>query len=169
MINILKELYIKKSKIKHPLIPEYAIAVPKYTDKTANGLTKCIVDFLNMSGHQAERISNTGRYIDNKKVVTDVIGIKRTIGSGKYIKGTGTNGTADISSTIQVKIAGRKLGLSVKWEVKIGKDRQSTAQKEYQQHIESTGGIYHVVKDFEDFYKKYRSIVFSSPNEEPPF
>lgn len=118
----------------------------KYTDKTANGLTKCIVDWINLNGGQAERISNTGRYIDNKKIVTDVLGIRRQIGSGQYIKGTGTNGTADISATIN--------GRSVKIEVKM-KDKQSDAQKRYQESIESAGGQYWIAHDFGEFIFQY--------------
>jgi hypothetical protein len=44
-------------------------------------------------------------------------------------------------------------------EVKIGKDRQSEAQKNYQAMIEKAGGIYWIVKSFDDFYEKYTSII----------
>jgi hypothetical protein len=130
--------------------PDY---VPKttYTDKTANGLTKCIVHWLNLNGWQAERISTTGRYIDNSKIVTDVLGNRKKIGSGKYIKGSGTNGSADISATIK--------GRSIKIEVKIGKDRQSDAQKKYQEMIEKAGGIYFIATDFDDFMMFYKGII----------
>lgn len=130
--------------------PDY---VPKktYTDKTANGLTKCITDWLNLNGWQGERISTTGRYIDNSKVVTDILGNTKKIGTGKYIKGTGTNGSADISATIK--------GRSIKIEVKIGKDRQSEAQKEYQKNIEKAGGIYIIATDFDQFMMWYKSFI----------
>lgn len=130
--------------------PDY---VPKttYTDKTANGLTKCIVHWLNLNGWQAERISTTGRYIDNSKVVTDVLGNRKKIGSGKYIKGSGTNGSADISATIK--------GRSIKIEVKIGKDRQSDAQKKYQEMIEKAGGVYFIATDFDEFMMFYKGII----------
>jgi hypothetical protein len=130
--------------------PDY---VPKtvYTDKTANGLTKCIVHWLNLNGWQAERISTTGRYIDNSKIVTDVLGNRKKIGSGKYIKGSGTNGSADISATIK--------GRSIKIEVKIGKDRQSDAQKKYQEMIEKAGGVYFIATDFDEFMMFYKGII----------
>lgn len=146
-LKSLKELAIKVNKEKYPLTPDFARVTPKYTDKTANGLTKCIVDFLNMSGYQAERISTTGRYIDNKTVVTDSMGFQKTIGSGKWIPGSGTKGSADISATIK--------GKSVKIEVKIGKDRQSDAQKKYQESIERAGGIYFIARNFDDFFNFY--------------
>ncbi len=130
--------------------PDY---VPKttFTDKTANGLTKCIVSWLNLNGWQAERISTTGRYIDNSKIVTDVLGNRKKIGSGKYIKGSGTNGSADISATIK--------GRSIKIEVKIGKDKQSDAQKKYQEMIEKAGGVYFIATDFDEFMMFYKGII----------
>ena len=103
-----------------------------YTDKTANGLTKMIIDWINFNGGQAERISTTGRYL---------------VAQRKWIKGTGTKGSADISATIQ--------GKSVKIEVKIGKDKMSEDQHKYKQSIESAGGIYYIAKDFDSFYVWY--------------
>ncbi len=146
-LKTLSELAFRKLKEKHPTVPGFALPRLKYCDKTANGLTKCIIDFINLTGNQAERISNTGRQIDNRKTVIDVLGSSRTIGSIKWIKGTGTNGTADISSVLN--------GKSVKIEIKIGADKQSDQQKEYQKKIESAGGIYFVAKDFKSFYEWY--------------
>ena len=130
--------------------PEYIVQT-KFTDKTANGLTKAIVKWINLNGYQAERISTSGRWIDNSKVVTDVLGNQKKIGSGKYIKGSGTKGSADISATIK--------GKSIKIEVKIGKDKQSEAQVEYQKAIERAGGIYFIAKDFTSFYEFYTTLV----------
>lgn len=146
-LKILSALAFRKLKDKHPTVPEFAIPKTKYTDKSANGLTQCIIHFIELMGGQAERINNTGRQIDNRKTVKDVLGSTRTIGSVKWIKGTGTNGTSDISATIY--------GKSVKVEVKIGADRQSDQQKEYQQTIERAGGIYFVAKNFKSFYEWY--------------
>ena len=101
------------SRTKLP--PDYVVRT-KYNDSTANGLTKCVIDYINLIGGQAERISNTGRYIDESRIVTDVLGNRKKIGTGKYIKGTGTNGTADISATFK--------GKSIKIEIKM-KDKQS--------------------------------------------
>ncbi|MCK9613010.1 MAG: hypothetical protein M0R16_08950 [Bacteroidales bacterium] len=146
-INILKELYIIDSSRKYPSIPERLLSAPKYGDKTANGLTRCIIDFIRLSGGQAERINCTGRIIDSRKTSTDILGNQRTIGQLHYIKTAGQRGTADISATIQ--------GRSVKIEVKIKNDRQSVAQKEYQQSIEASGGLYFIAKDFEQFITWY--------------
>lgn len=137
-----------------PNFPKHALPKSKpYSDRTANGLTKCIVHFLNFTGHQAERISNTGRVIDNRKTYTDVLGRRGTIGSTKWIPGTGTNGTADISATIY--------GRSVKIEVKVGKDRQSEAQRQYQESVERAGGIYFTADTFGGFIKWYAEIFLN--------
>jgi len=146
----LTNLALNELKAKYPSFPEHAIPVPKYSDSTANGLTKCVIDFLNHSGHQAERISSTGRMIDKRKISTDVLGNQRTIGSLTYIKGTTTNGTADISATIN--------GKSVKIEIKIGKDRQSQAQKQYEQQVQKAGGIYLITKTFDEFMEQFKML-----------
>lgn len=146
----LTNLALTSLKVRYPSFPEHAIPVPKYSDITANGLTKCVIDFLNYSGFQAERVSSMGRMIDKTQRVTDILGRERTIGSMQYIKGTTTNGTADISSIIK--------GKSVKIEIKIGKDIQSQAQKQYQKAVEQAGGIYLTTKSFDEFIEQYEIL-----------
>ena len=155
-LDILKQLKLNESIKKRPNVPLYALesALPKYTDKTANGLTRCILDFLELCDYQVERINTMGRPIDNRKQVTDVIGRTKTIGSMTWGKSTATKGSADISATIE--------GLSVKIEVKIGKDRQSEYQKIYQANIEKAKGKYWIVKNFADFYEKYQNLLESN-------
>lgn len=149
-IKALENLLFEQHKAKYPNFP-YPIK-PKYSDSTSNGLTKCVIDFIKANGFHAERVSNQGQYRDNSKIVTDVLGRKRKIGSGTWTKGQGINGTADIHSIIKSK--------PVMIEIKFGNDRQSKAQKEYQKFIESSGGIYLVVKTFEDFYNWFNCEVY---------
>ena len=143
----LKALYLAENRKKYPSLPEAARVPPRYSDRDANSLTRCIIDFIRLSGGQAERIAVTGRYIDNTRIVTDVTGRQRRIGSGTWIKPSMQPGTADLSATIN--------GRSVKIEIKIGRDRQSTAQKKYQEQIEQSGGIYLICKSFQDFHNWY--------------
>lgn len=131
-LNYLKQLSKEYLKTKHSNVPEHCLPVIKYSDKTANGLTKCIIDFIQYNGGQAERISVVSRKV-----------------AGKFVKSTMTKGTADISATIK--------GLSVKIEVKIGKDRQSEEQKRYEQDIINAGGYYFIAKDFTSFYEWYNN------------
>jgi len=148
-LKLLAEQSLETKRLRYPTIkPEY-IPLTKYSDKTANDLTKAIVEFIQLNGGQAERISNMGRVVDGRKRVTDTIGRTKMIGSMTWIKGSGKNGTADISATIK--------GKSVKIEVKIGKDRQSEAQMDYQNEVERAGGVYFIAKDFQSFYDFYNS------------
>jgi len=146
-LSNLKALHFQSMRNKYPSVPLHAIPKAKYSDTTANGLTKCIIDFIEFMNGQAERINCMGRTIDQRKVKYDVLGRPRVIGEVKYIPTTMTKGTADISATIR--------GRAVKIEVKAGKDRMSDAQRQYKQHIEDAGGIYFVARTFEQFYTWY--------------
>lgn len=156
-LDTLNSMALQAHKKRYPSVPDHAVPRCKYSDKTANGLTKCIIDFLRLSGWQAERISTTGRMIDNRRTVVDVLGRTKQIGSTRWVKGSGTRGSADISATI----AGR----SVKIEVKAGKDRQGPAQKEYQRMIEASGGIYYIARTFDSFYQWYATNFQTKTNE----
>lgn len=141
-----------KTSMPHAYVP-----VTKFKVNTANGLTKAIVTFINLTGGQAERISSMGRVIDGRKVVTNILGQKGIIGSQTYIRGTSTNGTADISAIIN--------GKSVKIEVKIGKDKMSQAQIEYKANVERAGGIYIIAKTWDVFIEQYELITNNGLNE----
>ena len=137
-------------KAKHPLVPEHCLAKTAWSDKTANGLTKMIVSFIQMSGYQAERINTMGNYRAAKKY-TNMDGVTRTIGKGTWTRSGSTLGSADISATIK--------GRSVKIEVKIGRDSQSQLQKAYQQAVENAGGTYIIAKDFDQFIEWYDAYM----------
>lgn len=144
----LSDLEWKYQCSKTQMRPDY-VPKTKFTDKTANGLTKAVITFLTLHGHQAERINTTGRYLDNSKIVTDCIGRQRVLGKGKWIPVTSTKGSADISAIVK--------GISVKLEIKM-KDKQSQAQKDYQQAVENAGGKYYLVHSFEEFINYYNQL-----------
>jgi len=151
----LTELYINQQSLKYPNFPIDKLGVKKYTDKTANGLTNCIKDFLNFQGHQAERISTMGRVLDNRKTFVDVMGRSRTIGSTQYIPGTGTKGSADLSGIIKTKN-----NTIIPWKIEVKmKDRQSEAQKKYQEQIINAGGHYSIVHNFDEFIEQYDELM----------
>ena len=129
---------------RHPSFPEAYFVKKKWDDKTANGLTKAITSFIQFNGYQAERINTMGVARENKRTDGKVIGVTWT-------KGTTTAGSADISATIR--------GRSVKIEVKVGKDRQSEAQKRYQETIERAGGVYLIARDFDSFVEWFDEFV----------
>lgn len=146
-IDKLKQLYYNYSKLKYPSIPDYARVYPSCfaKSKTTNGLTQCIIAYIRLNGWQAERISTTGRIIDNTKIVSDTVGFQRQIGSKKFIPGTGTKGSADISGVV----CGKALKVEIKNEKT--KDRQSEYQKNYQSIIDFSGGIYYIATNLDNF------------------
>lgn len=129
---------IDRGRVTHRNIPESARVSTKFSDKTANGLTKCIIAFITLSGGWATRVTSTGRMIPTGK--TEVFD-----GKLKWIPGTTKKGTPDIMATLN--------GKSLFIEVKIGKDRQSEAQKQVEADINASGGYYFCAKDFESFYQ----------------
>ena len=141
------EWQIRCSKTR--MRPDY-VSKTKFTDITANGLTKCITTFLNLKGHRADRISSAGRYIDDSKIVTNVLGHQRKIGTGKFIKGETRNGYADINATI--------LGFSVMIEVKI-KDKMSESQIKFAEAERNAGGQYWVSHNFDEFLTEYNMFI----------
>jgi hypothetical protein len=149
-VKHLEQLANKAAQKKYPNTPPEWLAPRRYRDDTSNGLTKCIVDFLRLQGWQAERINNMGRPVDGTKTFVDVVGNVRSVGQVTWIPGTGTKGTADISATIA--------GQSIKIEVKMGRDRQSDEQMQYQWTVEQAGGTYVIARSFEGFLVWYEKF-----------
>ena len=123
--------------------PRSAVVYPHYSDTTANGLTRLIIDYCRAHGWHAERINTQGRVIDQRREVTDILGHRRTIGSVKRIPTAGMKGSADVHIL--------KAGRAVYCKIKIGRDRQSEAQKAFQRSVEEAGGLYIIVRDFTIF------------------
>ena len=93
---------------------------------SANKLTKLITTWIKYHGYQAERINTTGTYRN-----------------GRWTRSGSTPGSADISATVR--------GMSVKIEVKFGRDRMSDKQIRYAEQIRAAGGIYWSVSRFDEF------------------
>jgi len=107
----------------------------KFSDNSANGLTKIIEAWFYVNGGFASRRNTMGTY--SQKL-------------GKYIRSGSTVGAEDVDGTIG--------GINVKIEVKIAKDRQSDKQKLYQKKIEDSGGIYFIVRNFDGFLDQIKLI-----------
>lgn len=144
-IDRLRLTALNRITTERPNLPYPESFVHRYVTNTANGLTRAVIDWIKFNGGQAERISVTGRMVDGTKKVTDVMGHSRIVGSVSYQKSSMTRGSADISATLP------PYGRSLKIEIKYGKDRQSDAQKQYEQSISSAGGIYLIVHTFDEF------------------
>lgn len=147
----LHDMMIEASRMSHPNLPDHARIIKIPSDSTANGLTKLVIKWIELHGGQAERINTMGRMVDGRKVVTDVLGRKGMIGSMNYIPTTGTRGSADISCVIN--------GRAIKIEVKVGKDRQSDAQKAYEQSITAAGGVYLIVRTMDQFVEWWDETI----------
>ena len=120
-----------QSKIEqYSNMPIKAIPRTKYSDASANELTKSVIDFVRLKGFYATRIQSQGQKRGN--VMTF---------------GTTQRGTADAHICIN--------STHISCEIKFGKDKQSDAQKQVQKEVESSGGIYLLIRDFEQFYKFY--------------
>jgi hypothetical protein len=144
----LTELKFKQDREDRPSVPTYAVPRTVYTDKTANGLTKAIKTFCDIKGVMCQRTGSEGRYRPGKNYV-DVIGRTRIM-KGTYLPGQ-NNGQGDLCLTIKGK---------VHWvEVKIGRDVQSEVQKDFEAMVKRAGGVYVVVKTWEDFYSNFKKWI----------
>jgi hypothetical protein len=149
----LNALMMEQLKQKFPNMPEAYIPKTDWTDNSANALTKCVIAWIQFNGGQAERISSQGQYREGAKIQvgSGIMAHTKQL-PGKWTPGQSTKGTADISCTIR--------GRSVKIEIK-QKDKQSEAQKQYQQAIENAGGVYIIVRDFDTFMVWYDNFIKS--------
>ena len=148
----LKALELEALRLKHPTIDQKYLAFTDWKDSSANSLTNCVIAFVQYMGGQAERISSQGQYREGAKIQVGTGEIAHTKQlPGKWTPGQSTKGTADISATIR--------GRSVKIEIKYGKDRQSDVQKAYQEAIERAGGVYIIVRTFDEFVVWYESFI----------
>ena len=148
----LKALELETSMAKYPSMNPKYLPSTEWADNSANSLTKSIIFYINATGNQAERIGNQGQYREGAKIQVGTGEIEYTKQlPGKWTKGQGTKGTADISATIN--------GKSVKIEVKYGRDIQSQVQKDYQNKIETAGGIYYIARDFDTFIEWYNTLT----------
>jgi hypothetical protein len=146
----LKKIYHRE---KYPNLPEHCMPEVKYSDNSANNLTKCIIHYLELLGHSAERINVQGRRVDKTEIVENILGNKKQIGSVKWQKSTGKVGRADIHA--KIKHNKYKFAIPIEIEVKYGKDRQSEKQKNFQLEMENIGTPYFIAKTFEEFYHWY--------------
>ncbi len=133
--------YIKSQEVKDLELLCYewrkarGINKPKryYTDKTASGLEKCIINYTVIRGWQAEKIQSMGRQILNN-------------GKPVFVRNNNTTGQADLSLIIKGRAV--KVEVKCKWT---GDNIQSEKQKEYQKQVEKVGGIYLIIREFSHF------------------
>lgn len=124
--------------------------IKPYSDTTTNGLTKCIIDWLQFNGHYANRINTQGQARIHKVPRYSLItGKIEYIDKVQYTKGTTAKGTPDIDAIID--------GKPVKIEVKAGKDKLRDEQKKQGEKIQAAGGIYYIARNMAEFVEWYKS------------
>lgn len=111
-------------------IPVECRAMYRFSDKTANDLTKAIVAWLNSHGAFGARVNTTGVF---------------DAAAQRYRYSGATNGMADVTAIVQ--------GKHVSLEIKHGNDKPRAAQLQVQTQVRAAGGIYEFVHTFEEFLK----------------
>lgn len=107
-----------------------------------------ILKMLRAKGADPVKVQDSGKYIDNSKTVSDILGILRIIGSGEYVKdATVRPGRADVRCFYNGKM--------YNLEVKVGADRMSEAQINEQQRATLNGEEYVIIKTIDDFLDIY--------------
>lgn len=126
---------------------------------TTNGLQRYIVNVMGYLGHQAERVNSMG-------VPKARMAGKFSLLSGKieqvqvgidWRKSGSTTGTGDVHGVFNHPA--HPFGIPFKAEVKKGKDRMSKAQYIYERQVTSTGALYVVIKNVDDWWGFYDYVV----------
>jgi hypothetical protein len=142
-LKILSQMDFEAKRELYRNVPDHAIARTRFDDRTANGLTKSILAYLQLKGNWATRINTTGRYLHHQK---------------KWIPGTTQRGTADIHAVIN--------GRHVSIEVKVGRDQLSDKQLKVKREVQRAGGVYVVARSFDQFYDWYEEFFKQLNNKQ---
>lgn len=136
-LRLLKDLDYKARQEKYSNVPGYAIVPGKFEDKTTNGLTDCVIKWLQLNGHYCSRIQSQGQYRESL---------------GMWTKSTVRRGIGDIMAIVN--------GRSVMIELKVGAaDKQSKFQEETENDVVASGGQYVVVRNFGEFLEFYQTLI----------
>jgi hypothetical protein len=111
--------------------------IKPYSDTKANGLARCVIDWITFHGGTANRINTTGM-------------MRKINGRMQYTYSNTRKGTADIHAIYQ----GKHLSI----EIKIGRDKMSDHQFKEKERIEKAGGLYFVAKDMNSFTDWWNTI-----------
>lgn len=122
---------LEQKKLKYPNQPY--LCKKSLRDDNANGLTSCISAWCSVNGAHFQRVNTTGQY-DFKL--------------GRYRRSGSTKGVADLMIIYNGKV--------FNIEVKIGKDKQSKDQIKMQESINNAGGIYIIIKSYDNFLEQIK-------------
>lgn len=139
-IKQFEQAYHDHACSKTSLPPAY-VPRTKFSEKSANDLTKLIVEFINFNGGFARRVSVEGRVIETKYKEQSIY---------KRIPSSMLKGSSDISSIYQ--------GKAIEVEVKFGKDQLSEAQLKYAERVRNAGGYYIEARSWDTFINEFKKI-----------
>lgn len=130
---------------------------PKVT--TSNGLTKMVVNFLLWSCHHGERTNTMGVPVKKYRPKFNIFsGQTEMLENGiEWRKGSGRKGSSDIKG--HVNNPRHQFPIPIYVEVKIGKDKMSDDQKEYERDVTKSGALYCVIKTPEDWFSFYDYVM----------
>ncbi|GAB3931867.1 VRR-NUC domain-containing protein [Larkinella terrae] len=136
----LNALADQRKATKHPSFPAKYTPLSKYNDRDANGLTRCIVDYLNLSGYFSTRLASTGTYRTDLQ---------------RFVSSQQKAGLPDVFGVVE--------GHAVFVEVKVGKDRLSDVQKQTITQLKQAGAWVYVADNFQGFYDWFKAEFLTSP------
>lgn len=139
-VTLLCELADQRKATKHPTLPAHARVKAKYSDKTANGLTRAVVDYLTLSGHFATRLQSTGTYRADLN---------------RYIPSQQRAGMPDVFAVVN--------GRAVHVEIKIGGDYLSNDQKHALADLQRAGAAVYVARSFQGFHDWFTAEFLTPP------
>lgn len=145
--------YPSAYKDGHYFSPEY----PK--TGTANGLTKMIKNFLNWSGHFANRTNSMGTPVKKTAEKFNIMtGKLQTIDTGmEWRSSNSMKGMQDIDCNL--KHPDHPYGIPWKIEIKVGRDTHKDAQIKFGKKVSGTGAVYSVIRSPEEFFDIYDLLI----------
>lgn len=164
MVNWKQRYKESYDKFQHKNYPssskDFGTLPPKFPDVTThNGLRRFVVDLLKFDGHHAEVVSNIGRPVQKFIPKFNIFTQKeeQLKGGIEWQKGSGKNGTSDIHSHITTM--NQKFPIPWYIEIKVGKDWQRDDQIEFEQQVTSTGALYSIIRNPDQFFIEYDKIL----------
>lgn len=135
------------------------VAYPKVTG--TNGLRRAIINYMVWSGHHLEATNTMGRPIQKFAPKFNLLSGKvENIPTGiEWQKGSGIVGSSDAKG--HLKHPNHKFAIPLYVEIKYGKDKQSDEQIKYEDAINSTGGIYLIAKNIDQFFNDYDNLLLT--------
>lgn len=123
----------------------------------AKGLKEICCNFCKWTGHHLEPTNNVGIPIDNRRILTDIVGRQKQIGSLEWQRSGMTRGTTDCKG--HIKPTRNKYPVPIYIEIKAGSDYMREDQKAYKEMVTNTGAFHCIVKIPEDFFEFYDYIL----------